>query len=152
MGRGSNANSSELTAVNATSTHSKTDQRQKTTNSTARKKGKRTLPFNPGNLLAFARTPGKIQILHIDLWYAEGPPDEINITSPHVSLTEDLERQYIYMKGYLQKAAPDLGIVAYQASLCWVNPDGTLKKFGIYAKVDCSTIPTLKPGQYYENE
>ena len=114
--------------------------------------GKRASGYDFFNdFLSFKRTPDKIQILHIDLWYEDGSTGEINITSPHVALGEDLERQYIYMRMYLQKSARDLGVVAYRASVHRMVGD-ELRTSWSWAKVDCTSIPPYKPGQFCEHE
>lgn len=88
-----------------------------------------------------------VQILHIELWYADGSVRELNITSPMTSFGEDIERQYIYMRMYLRKTAIDLGIVAYQASIATSIPEG-FKIHTVWNKVDCTLIEPLKPGQF----
>ena len=75
---------------------------------------------------SFGRT-GKRQILHIELWYADGTTDEINVLSPQIVWGHDIEVQWIHMKAYIHQEYERLGVIKYRAH-CAEIVDGTIKK------------------------
>ncbi|GAB4032822.1 hypothetical protein [Spirosoma gilvum] len=86
---------------------------------------------------SFGRT-GYMQVMHIELWYVDGSKGEINITSPHIIWSEDVETQYYYMREYLKSQHDRLGIVRYRGH-CYHNINGILKKVFSYAAFDLIT-------------
>lgn len=74
----------------------------------------------------FGRT-GKVQVLHVALQYADGSKGEINLTSPHIIWSEDIETQYLHLKKYIASQYKRLGVVSYQAYIYAQKPDGTLE-------------------------
>jgi hypothetical protein len=96
--------------------------------------------------------PAATQLLHIQLFYEDGRLGEMNVTSPNPCSSEDIETQYVYLKRYLRKMGPLLGIVAYQANICYPRPDGSIKILGTFPKVDCRQITPFAYDQYWEND
>ena len=91
--------------------------------------------------------------MSITLWYVDGTTDELIFTSPHIMFSEDIERQYIYMKMYLQKSFQDVGIVAFQGSILRIFKGELSEKPAItWAKVDCTQFKPFKPSQFCEHE
>ena len=111
------------------------------------------MPIRYGSLLSFSREPGNRQVLCITLWYVDGTTDELITTSPHIQFSEDIERQYLYMRMYLQKSFQDVGIVAFQGSVSHIiNGELSAKPAFTWAKVDCTQFKPFKPGQFCEHD
>lgn len=93
----------------------------------------------------FGRT-GYMQVMHIELWYVDGTKGEINLTSPHIIWSEDIENQHYFMQEYLKSQCQRLGIVRYRGH-CYHNIDGILKKAFSYAPFD---LITNRPIEAYD--
>lgn len=78
-------------------------------------------PYDP-----YGRT-GRAQVLHIELWYADGTKGEINLLSPHIAWGSDIESQWRFMREYLHKEHGALGIIRYHAHCAHVRENGALK-------------------------
>ena len=79
-----------------------------------------------------------MQVMHFELWYVDGSKGEINITSPHIIWSEDIENQHFFMQEYLKSQCQRLGIVKYRGH-CYHNINGILKKAFSYAAFDLIT-------------
>ncbi|WP_461043710.1 hypothetical protein [Spirosoma harenae] len=111
-----------------------------------------TAPLKRHDKFYFKREPDSRQVLYVTLWYVDGSTDQLIITSPHMVWGEDIERQYLYIRMYLNKSFEDLGIIAYQGSISHLIGDQLQKPVGAFAKIDCSTLKPWKPDQFCEHE
>jgi hypothetical protein len=121
-------------------------------NSQTAKKQAQTTPKPDQRQKQAPAGPAATQLLHIQLFYEDGRSGEMNVTSPNPCSSEDIETQYVYLKRYLRKMGPLLGIVAYQANICYPRPDGSIKVLGTFPKVDCQQITPFAYDQYWEND
>ncbi|GAB3965779.1 hypothetical protein GCM10028806_05430 [Spirosoma terrae] len=92
--------------------------------------------------------PAAVSILHIDIWYRNGLKGEINLTSPNLISGEFVEMQYFYMKQYFNKVGQWMELEAYQASICFPRPDGTINTVGVFDKVIFSPEKAYRTNQY----
>ena len=74
----------------------------------------------------FGRT-GKVQVLHVDLYYADGTKGEINVTAPAIVWGEDIELQWYALRTYIKDQYQRLGIVKYRAH-CYHSLNGEIEK------------------------
>jgi len=81
-----------------------------------------------------------ISILHVDVWFDGGKKAEINLTAPNMIDGAFIDEQYYHLRQYLKSVGQWMNLEAYQASICFPKPDGTIKVLGVYDKVDCSTV------------
>lgn len=87
-------------------------------------------------------------ILHIKFWYDKGKVGEINITGTNLVWGDFIETQYYYMREYFAKVGAWMKLEAYQANICALMADGTLKIIGTYDKVVFSARDAYRAGQY----
>lgn len=75
----------------------------------------------------FGRT-SRTQVLHIDLFYADGTTGIINVTSPGIIWGEDIETQWFHMRTYIKSQCERLGLVGYHAHAHQIDGEGNITK------------------------
>ncbi|MVM36272.1 hypothetical protein GO755_40060 [Spirosoma sp. HMF4905] len=81
-----------------------------------------------------------VEILHIELFYANGSVREMNVTS----IGGNIELQYIHMRRYLVEALVDRGLVKIHAHYAY-SENGNIKNICSWYPFDCLTGREISP-------